>query len=228
MAGFLDRTDAGLLAFATPFSTKISAGPTAFGLTAGNATALAAAVADYSSKLAAAQDPATRGEQTIFLKDLSKDGLITLIRQFARQIQGTMTVTDAQRQDLGLPIRDTTPSPAEPITVAPALTIQEVFGHNVRVRVRDASGTRRGRPAEARGCILYSFVGATPPAGAEGWISEGPIARDSQVVAFNAELAPGTKVWFTAQWFNAAGTGPGCSPVPTQIGVEGALAPESA
>ena len=228
MADFLPTTDAGLLAFATPFSAKITAGPVPLGLTAANASALAAAVTDYSTKLADAQDPATRGEQTIFLKDQSKDSLKTLIRQFARQIQGTMTVTDAQRQDLGLPIRDTSPSPAEPISVAPALTVQDVFGHNVRVRVRDASGQRRGRPANARGCVLYSFVGATPPAGAEGWVSEGPITRDSQVVAFSSELAAGTKVWFTAQWFNARGTGPGCSPVPTVIGVEGALAPESA
>jgi hypothetical protein len=63
MADFVPQSDAGLLAFATPFSTKISATPTAYGLSAANATAYAAAKNDFAAKLAAVQDPATRGEK---------------------------------------------------------------------------------------------------------------------------------------------------------------------
>jgi hypothetical protein len=40
MSGFLPRTDNGLLAFVTPFSAQITATPTAFGLTAAQATAI--------------------------------------------------------------------------------------------------------------------------------------------------------------------------------------------
>ena len=95
---------------------------------------------------------------------------------------------------------------------------------NIRIQVRDVTGEVRGRPRNAMGCLIYSFVGATPPDGYLGWTSEGAITRDSVIVAFPETATPGTKVWFTAAWFNTKGTGPGCTPVASMIGVEGALA----
>jgi hypothetical protein len=213
------------LAWAQSYSSQITAGPVPLGLSAPIATELAGYVSDFETKLAAvAINSPTRGSHAIFLKDESRRTLVNFIRETARQIQGTMTVTDAQRDSLGLTIRPTHRTPADPITEMPEVTILEVVGHNVRVRVRDASGVRRGKIPTAQGAVLYSFVGATPPTGAEGWTCEGPITRDSVIIAFPSSLTAGTKIWVAALWYNTRGVGPGCSPVPAQIGVEGSLA----
>jgi hypothetical protein len=76
----------------------------------------------------------------------------------------------------------------------------------------------------AIGAIVYSYVGATPPVGIEGWTVEGPITKDSAVIAFDESVAFGSKVWFTAQWFNTKGCGPGCTPVFATITADGSLA----
>jgi hypothetical protein len=224
MPDFIPAGDAELLGFAQNYSTLITAGPVPLGLTAPIAVTLAGLVADYQTKLTALENPLNRNPVAFFEKSQAKVDLVKNIRETARQIQGTMTVTDLQRVELRLTVRDTEPTQAEVIIVMPALTVLSVQGRNIRIRVRDASGEVRGRIPTADGAIVYSFVGATPPAGYEGWTSEGPMTKDSVIVAFPESVAVGSKVYFTAQWFNTRGTGPGCTPVASVIGAEGALA----
>ena len=221
---YLPTGDSELLGFAQNYSSIITAGPVPLGLTAAIATNLSGLVTDYQTKLEALETPANRNPVAIYEKDQAKASLVSYIRQTARQIQGNMTVTDTQRLELRLTVRDTDPTPVEPITAAPALKVLSIFGRNIRIQVRDASGERRGKPSNAQGCLIYSYVGATPPEGYQGWTSEGAITKDSVIVAFPDSAAVGTKVWFTAQWFNTRGAGPGCTPVASVIGAEGALA----
>src|SRR3954471_21610221 len=104
---FIPRSDQDLEAWATNFSSLITAGPTAYGLTAAIATTLAGKVAVYSAALAAATNPATRGGATVLAKRTARGDLVAYCRQLARAIQGNLTVTDAQRYALGLTVRDT-------------------------------------------------------------------------------------------------------------------------
>lgn len=224
MPSFVPAGDAELLGFAQNYSAVITADPVAVGLTPAIATTLSGYVTAYQTKLSALDTPSNRNPVGFQEKDEAKKTLVSYIRQTARQIQGTMTVTDLQRTELRLPIRDTEPTPVEQLTVAPALTVLGIFGHNIHVRVRDASGAVRGRPVNADAALIYSFVGETAPVTADGWKCEGPISKDSALVAFDPALAVGTKVFLTAQWFNTRGTSPGCTPVAAVIGAEGALA----
>src|SRR5689334_2302348 len=57
---FLPRTDADLLAWATAFSDQISADAASFGVPAGTATDLAAAVTAYADAFAEASNESTR------------------------------------------------------------------------------------------------------------------------------------------------------------------------
>lgn len=227
MAGnsdYLPSGDSELLGFAQNYSTVITANPTSVGLTVPIATQLSSLVTTFQTKLSALETPANRNPIAFQQKQEAKKELVAYIRETARQIQGTMTVTDVQRAQLRLTIHDVTPTPAEPIDVAPALTVLKTYGHSIHIRVRDASGAVRGRIPQADGCIIYSFVGATPPAGSEGWHCEGPMSKDTMLVAFDPALPVGTKVYLTAQWFNTRGSGPGSTPVAAVIGAEGALA----
>jgi hypothetical protein len=224
VADFLPAGDQEFLNFGLNYSSVITAGPVALGLTTAIATELASRTSTYQTKLLALNTPANKNPVVRLEKDQAKADLEEYIRETARVIQACMTVTDVQREELRLPIRDTTRTPVDPITDAPLLTILKIFGHNVTVRVRDISGTRRGKPSNARGCMIYSYVGTTPPEDYRQWASEGVITRDSVIVAMPTTLAVGTKCYITACWYNTRGAGPACTPAAFVIGAEGASA----
>src|SRR4051812_27952932 len=101
---YLPRTDAALLAWAQNFSTLINANFAAYGITREVASDYQTKQADFASKLQAATDPLTRGKRTVFLKDEAKKALVAFTRLVVKQIGGMMTVTDAQRQELGITV----------------------------------------------------------------------------------------------------------------------------
>jgi hypothetical protein len=224
MAAFPPNGDQELLNFALNYSEVISAGPTALGLTTTIATELASRTSTYQTKLLARNDPTNMNPVARLEKAQARADLDDYIRETARIVQACPTVTDVQREQLRLPIHKTHGTPVDPITDAPLLTILKIFGHNITIRVRDISGTRRGKPVNARGCMIYSYVGTTPPEDYRQWASEGVITRDSVIVALPESLAVGTKVYITACWYNTRGAGPACTPVAVVIGAEGASA----
>jgi hypothetical protein len=212
------RTDAGLLAFSSQFSAKITLAPTSYGLTAANATSYAAAQSDFATKLAASTDPATRGEATIYQKNLSRDALVAITRQFARQIQGTMTVTNEQRQELGLPVRSTEPTPINPPAMAPTVEVKEVIGNTVVLKIHNPDSPKRGRPAGVAGIALFSAVADEAPTTEAGWEFQGNTTRGVVNCTLPASVAPGSKVWFTAFYFNPRlQSGPAASAVWTNL-----------
>ena len=204
------------------FAAQIAADFAALGLTSAQSTAFGALNTTLQSCWALSSVPETRTSVTIEATRDAVDAMREAAIPLAKQLVGNPAVSDSQLVALGLLPR-TTPTQSQLITVMPALTVEEVQGRNVRIRVRDASGATRGKLPGAIGAMVFSYVGATPPSGAEGWTNEGPITKDSAIIAFDESVAVGAKVWFAAQWFNSKGTGPGCTPVGAMINDEGSL-----
>ena len=210
---WLPLTDDALLVFVQPFSAKISLDPISFGVTSGTAATLAGLVSGYRSCVSAAKDPATRGVSTCFAKAFSKKQLVAYVRQVARAIQGTMTVTNQQRSDLGLTIRRTAAPAVPPPISAPAADVIAVVGRRLRVRLRDADSTRRARPDGVSGALLWSHVGEAPPPDLSGWRAEGTVTKTTCEIVFDNDLPPGATVWVFAQWLNPTlQTGPASTP----------------
>lgn len=216
---FIPSTDAGLLAWGLNYSTLVSANPVLYGLTAPIATTLAAKQAAYAAALTAATDPSTRGGATIFAKQTARKDLVAYCRLTARTIQGTITVTNAERYALGLTVRDVLPSPIPPPASAPDIDIISVSGRTVKIRLHDStSSARRGRPPGVAGASLFSHVGPTPPAALSDWRFEGNVTRTTIGIVFDAEVANGATVWIAAFWFNAkTQAGPTSSPISTNV-----------
>jgi hypothetical protein len=112
------------------FSTQITATPTAFGLVAAQATAYAALNDAYATAYLAAQDPSTRTKGQTAAKKTAKQNLIVMASNLAKIIQGTPTVTDQQKIDLGISVR-ATPTPIGPLGKA----------EDFKVSLDPASGT---------------------------------------------------------------------------------------
>jgi hypothetical protein len=147
--------------FSANFDTRITATPTIFGLTAGDATAFHGLAVDFHTKMLAATNPGTRTSSAIALKDTSKQALQAKARQLIKMITAFASVTPAQREDLGLRQLDTirTPIPAPTTKPVPTLTPN---GHVSWVD--EANLTKRGKPAGCAGALLFCKIDGPPPA----------------------------------------------------------------
>jgi hypothetical protein len=205
------------------FAAYLAAHFAAVGLTSAQQVAYGLVDTALQDAFSASNSPATRTSVTVEATRVALRNMRAAAVPLAQQIVGNPAVDDSELVAMGLlPRSGRTPSTL--ITVAPVLTIAEILGRNVRVRVRGAATGSRGKLPGADGAVIFSYVGATPPDGAAGWTSEGPITKDSAIIAFDDEVPVGAKVWFAAQWFNSKGVGPGCTPVAAVIGAEGSLA----
>jgi hypothetical protein len=222
---FIPRSDADLLAFALHYSSMITLAPTTYGLTTTIATTLAGKVTAYQTAYAAAVAANTRGPSTVFAKDEARIDLVAYIRQTAKQIQGTITVTNQQRQDLGLTVRSAA-SPIPPPAIAPSIDIISVSGNTVRIRIHaEGASPSRGLPGGVDGISIWSAVGATAPTVESDWDNQGLTTKTVVDITFPATVAPGAKVWFTAFYFNPRKqNGPAADPVGTNIAGGSAMA----
>lgn len=161
---YIPTTDAGLLAWATNYSTLITATPTTYGLVAGDATATAAALTAYSAALTAATNPATRTAVTVATKDTTRATLVALVRSQVGKIQATPTVTPTQKTNLGITVRKTTRTPIGPPTTRPLLTVVRTNGPVLDIRLNDElTPDVRAYPFGVTLAQVFLFVGATTP-----------------------------------------------------------------
>lgn len=211
---FLPHRDPELLAWSANFSAMITATPTAFGLTAPQATAYAALHAAYAAALETATEPATRTRGAVAAKNDARSPLKAEARELARIIQAFPTITTEQRIDLGLNPRDNGPSPINPPEEPPVLEVVAAIGRTLKLKLRALGADNRGKPDGVDGATVLSYVGATAPADISLWRFEGSTTRTAFDVEFPATVAAGAQVWVCAFWFNPRSqSGPACQPV---------------
>ncbi len=211
--------EAQLVTYSANFKTKITATPTVFGLTAAQATSYGTKHDAFVAAYTVAQDPETRSPANIATKDVAKATLIAEFRMLAGIVQRFPGTTNPMRVELGLPERDTEPTPIPAPSAAPMIEVKSVSGRTARIRLMDsASPTRRGRPAGTIGAAVFSHVGPTPPADLAAWKFEGNTGRTTVDVLFPSTVASGATVWLTAFWFNPRKqSGPACDPVSANL-----------
>jgi hypothetical protein len=213
---WLPDSDPGLLAWSLNFSTRISQNPQSVGLTPQLASAYAALHQAFATALEAC-DPAVRNEASVIAKNQARENLKADARLLNNLVQGTASVTDEQKRLLGLTIR-ARPSPVPPIAQGPTVLLEGMVGNTLRVRLQDATTTRRARPASAVGASVFWFVGPAPSEDPADWTFEANVSRTVFDIAFPESLTPGTTVWVTAFWFTArAQSSPAATPVSAVI-----------
>lgn len=214
----LPTRESAFLAFSLNFSTKITATPTVFGLSAAQATTYAASHAAFATALAAATNPTTRTKGTIAAKTDQFRSTRDQLGMLCKIVMAQLSVTNEQRISLGLSPR-TIPQPIPAPSVPPVMVVVSVDGRMVKLQLSDGgSAKKKSKPPGVKGCSVFSFVGPVAPTNPADYKFEGSTTRTSFDVLFPESCTPGTVVWLTAMWVNERLiSGPACNPMSTRV-----------
>ena len=218
MALSFPASDNALQAWSANFLSILSAAPAgAYGVTSAQITAYGTVNSAYVSALAAC-DPNLRNKAAVVAKNSARLNLKNAARLLANTINGVATVTAAQKTALGLNVR-VRPTPVPAPTTAPGVDIVSVSAWTVKLKMHDtASSAKRGKPPGVSGASMFSYVGATPPADMAAWQFEGMTGKTDVTLSFATSNPPGTKVWFSAFWFNGRKeSGPTSAPISANL-----------
>jgi hypothetical protein len=151
-------------------------------------------------------------------KNTAKEAFIPVARNLYGRVQANAAVLNSDKILLGIVVRSA-PTPIPPPSEMPALDIISVIGRTVKIRLHSATdASRKGKPPGVKGAATFSYVGEEPPTTTGAWKFEGNTTETVFPIEFPESVAPGAKVWLTAQWFNErTQPGPGCTPVSTNI-----------
>lgn len=105
--------------------------------------------------LVAAQAEAAAKRQA---KDEMRSGAEEAVRGIVRRIQAAPGVTDAQRQALGIMVRDSTPTAAGAPTTRPVVSVEA--GQRLRHMIHFAETGKKGKPAGVMGCEVWMKITA--------------------------------------------------------------------
>lgn len=210
---FYRKKDAELLTASKDFSGQILAQAEQLGLTNAQCVAYAALDSAFATCYEAAAEPRTRTRAAVEARNQARKNLVAMAQQLSDYIIGNPAVSNAQLIDLGLDPRSER-LPIGPPDHAPGIVFLPSTGRTVNLRLTDKTSTRRGKPDGVSGASVFSHIGPTPPAQMSDWKFLGNTSRTKVTATFDAELAPGTQVFFTAFWFNnRKQSGPAADPV---------------
>jgi|SRR5688572_2610801 hypothetical protein len=215
---WLPLTDQDLRAFCTAFLATITPVPATYGYVVGDVTSLTSAVEGYTDALAVVDEPSTRTRVTVAAKQMAKDALVALMRSLYKKANAA-NLTDDKREALGLPIVDAEPTPIPAPTKKPGIAIVKRDENLVTIQLFDPEDpNRRGRPDGVGGAAIFTHVGDEAPTAEADWTFEGNTTRMRVNIEFANTVAPGSKVWITAFFFNPrAMSGPAATPVSTYL-----------
>jgi hypothetical protein len=218
-SNFLPDRESELVAWSVNFKMRIAGAPMTVGLTAAQAATYGALHDSFVAAWNVANNDGGNSTANIVTKNAAKAALVANARLLAGIVQKFPGTTDTHRAELGLSVRHPEPAPVPPPAFAPAVLIRSTIGNTVRIRLVDTENpTRRGKPAGVDGATVFSFVGHAAPTDEGDWKFEGNTSRTTIDVHFPKKVPPGTKVWFTAFWFNQRKQpGPAATPVATNL-----------
>lgn len=222
-APYIPAPDAAFSAWLQNFSNLLSATPTDFGLTAPDATAVAAQNTAFQAAYTLAIDPATRTSPTVAAKDAARVTAEAVVRPYAIQISLNASVTNENKTAIGVNIPNRSPVPVPPPTTFPQLGFRSAEPLIHVLQYQDSGlGTGKKKPVGAIGLELWRSVGtvaATDPAQADyyGQFTKSPLRSSFE----SAQV--GKVCTYFARWITRSGpggiaqTGPWSAPLTVNV-----------
>ncbi len=218
MADYLPSKDSDALAWMINFSTKITASPATYQVTAADAAAIATAVNGFDAALTIVQDPALKTEVSVATKDDTRTSAEQICRAYAGQIKVNLGVSDPAKISIGVPPPNTERNPIDVPDTSPILSVIAATPGAHTVRYSDSftpdSAAKPFGAANMQVFVAIAEEAASDPTQATFY---GAFTRNPVVVAFAAP-DNGKQATYFARWTSRKGdTGPWSSPVSLAI-----------
>jgi hypothetical protein len=168
MAGdFIPHQDGAFLEWAKTLLAYVNPKLTAFNIPSGALTPIQEQMTAYETAFEAAQNP-NRGKVDVLNKNEAKEALTASLRAF---IKGYLTynpvVSDADKENMGLPLHDGTRTPVPVPATIPELELDSSVIRQITIHFRDAGSDKRGKPAHIHGVELRWGLLDAPPVSVE-------------------------------------------------------------
>jgi hypothetical protein len=219
MSSFIPESDAHFDVWQSILVPNLEVKATKFGIPPEELDAVLTQQGRWKNSYAAASNPATRTAGAIKEKQEARKVYETVLR---RVIKGYITynpaITDQEREDLGLPVHDTKPTPAPPITSRPEVEVRFPQIQQHLLVVRDSELRSRAMPAHAAGFEVWRRVGDPAPVSDADWqlVVQAP---HSPYELTYGEAESGLRVYYRVRWMNTRGVpGPWSETVSAVIG----------
>ena len=150
------------VAWSQNFATKIESDFATYGLTAVQSSAFQTVNNELQAAFLATQNPDLKSKVAVRRKNTALAAMKAMARNLVSIVQGTSTVSAAQKDSLGVTVRSTTRQAAQQPTQAPFLKVLDVSGRTIIVELQQGS-SRRGRPAKVAAATVFTHQGADVP-----------------------------------------------------------------
>lgn len=203
---FIPQRDADLGPFADNMSEVVGEDPPDYGLTTGQATALTTAYSAWTNAYEASLEADLAAKAATVTKVGARATLEAAIRACNASVQATPTVTNAQKELAGFPVRDTTRTPVPPPTTAPFVVsaiAQSALSQQLEFRDQ-GTPSKRAKPSGVTGAEIWCKVGAPAPIDGTGCTFIGLDTRTPYLAEFDPEDS-GKAVWYVLRWVSTTG-----------------------
>lgn len=220
LAPYIPAKNAGLIAWAANFSGLISAAPPTYGLTTGDATAIAAQYTSLNADYALITSPSTKTAATVSAFNTQKINAVALFRPYAQAISLNAGVSSANKIAVGVNPRTSVPLPITTPTTTPVLTAQSASTAGIIVRYRDstASPSVKSKPYGVIGTLIYAKASATVITDPTTLNFEGTQTKSPFTLSMPATA--GMIVYMAARWVTKKGLVGPWSPIISYVSAQ--------
>jgi hypothetical protein len=214
LAPYIPAKDAQLAIWAANFSSLITASPATYGLTSGDASAIASVETAWAADYSAATNNSTRTPQSVAAKNSARVSLLATCRPYAQTITLNAGVSSAAKIALGLNPRTSTPQPITTPTTNPALSISQAMAlqHVVRYRDSIASPSVKAKPYGVIGVQIFATASATPITDPTQLTFQRSATKSPVVISWPS-LSKGMQAYYSARWQTRTGLVGAYSPI---------------
>ena len=206
-APYIPAPDAQFDAWLNNFSTLLTAAPATYGLTAGDAIAVAAVTATWNPAYAAAVNPPTRTSVTIAAKDAARVTAEALVRPLAQTISKNAGVTNNAKTAIGVNLTNQSRTPVPPPTTVPGLTLVASIHFQQTLAYRDTTTpTSKSKPPGAIGVDMRMQLGIAPGTMPDNAAPLTVATKSPVVISFTSQDV-GKYATYWARWQTRSGPG---------------------
>jgi hypothetical protein len=205
MAGdFIPHADGAFLEWSKTLAAYVETHLTDFNIPPDAFTPIQTQLTAYETAFEAAQNP-NRGKIDVLNKNETKNALESSLRTFIKAyLTYNPAVSDADKENMGLPLHDPTRTPVPPPTTIPELELDSSIIRQITVDFRDAGSERRGKPAYVHGVELRWALLENAPISVEDLKNSAFDTASPYTFSFD-ETERGKTLYICPRWENNRG-----------------------